>query len=392
MMAPGARGVPAADQVLANSDVGFACLAPGLLSCSGCTADDNGTGIMSLVGAGTGDYVAETTYRYVGNGLGDLTFVNPLPQQTSNRGYIFAAVVGVLVVALVAVLFWPLPTSSTTKMLTILSNERKVCEIWGDPNVKTFDGARPSFYGAGEFWIIKNSKVRIQGRYQPSRSTDDGLASVTKLMIGGPFLEDHVIEIDPMLGGKGIIQIDNKQILKYINFQHDLSGKDGGLATIRYDTRVGDETRAGELIDPSQSGKPLNVLHMNLPAGLAVKVFRWENHLDIKVEMASLPDGQDGSCGNFNGDPADDTTSAVFERIGARIAPNDLLFSRRSQVTLSPQMDTMLNTQCSAERKQLAADRCRATLLDITEQRSCMFDWCFGMNEQALQVAKTLDR
>merc|ERR1711957_559268 len=77
-----------------------------------------------------------------------------------------------------------------------------------------------------------------------------------------------------------------------------------------------------------------------------------------------------GSCGNFNGDASDDTTPAIFERVGARVEAGANLFSRRVPVEFTSQMDEL---RMDATAQQMSA---------------CLFDGCFGMNEHALQTAK----
>merc|ERR1719401_3018040 len=70
----------------------------------------------------------------------------------------------------------------------------RTCEFWGDPHILTFDGAKPSFYGNGEFWVVKSDTVWIQGRYLGTSWTH-GLAATNKLVVGGPFLKGHKIVV-----------------------------------------------------------------------------------------------------------------------------------------------------------------------------------------------------
>mmetsp|Transcript_83434 Transcript_83434/g.268976 ORF Transcript_83434/g.268976 Transcript_83434/m.268976 type:complete len:128 (-) Transcript_83434:146-529(-) len=114
----------------------------------------------------------------------------------------------------------------------------------------------------------------------------------------------------------------------------------------------------------------------------------------MTINMRPLAGGQDGSCGNFNNDPKDDTTQAIFDRIGARIAPGELLMRNRATMAISPQQVKMLQEQC-AEGSSLrleANQKCAADLFQgATEVQveACAFDYCFGMNEHALSTAKT---
>merc|ERR1712039_937382 len=75
----------------------------------------------------------------------------------------------------------------------------KVCTLWGDPHVITFDqvgtdkNQATSFYGDGDFYIVKSSTVIIQGRFMGTKYTE-GLAATNQIVVGGPFLHGHKIE------------------------------------------------------------------------------------------------------------------------------------------------------------------------------------------------------
>merc|ERR1712238_136747 len=47
--------------------------------------------------------------------------------------------------------------------------------------------------------------------------------------------------------------------------------------------------------------------------------------------MTPRTEGQDGSCGNFNNNPNDDSTSAINMRMGGRIPNGELLFHHQTQ-------------------------------------------------------------
>merc|ERR1719162_596071 len=195
------------------------CLGPCGASCGGgggggagcCGEGGNVNGAMAYVGSGGGDWTTETTYKYVGSGAGDLTIVGQKPRNLLWL-WILLGVLGIVL----AFLLWPTSATTTTMsplISTTPSPESKVCLFWGDPHLVSFDGARPSFYGAGEFWIVKNDDVHIQGRYMGTKFTF-GLAATQKVAIGGPFLKNHVIEIEPMehrYGGR--IMVDRQPVL-----------------------------------------------------------------------------------------------------------------------------------------------------------------------------------
>jgi hypothetical protein len=157
-----------------------------------------------------------------------------------------------------------------------------------------------------------------------------------------------------------------------------------GGATITYDNQ-------GELVDQAASKYPKNVVHLSLPEGIQMEVFRWGNWIDMRIQMAPLAGGQDGSCGNFNGLAADDTTVAILDRVGSRVGPGDCLFTRHLPIDFSRPMQAMLAT-CPSDQRNAARDKCilDVGLSDQSLVNACTFDRCFGANEHALQFAKTL--
>jgi len=254
---------------------------------------------------------------------------------------------------------------------------KRDCTFWGDPHVITFDGARPSFYGDGEYWIVKSDQVKIQGRYMGTKYTF-GLAATNKVVVSGPFIQGHKIEVPNVEDGS--IIIDGMPALATLGSTIQVGG-----ATITYDGN-------GELIDQSTSVWERKIVHMYLPGDIQMHVYRWSNYMDLKITMAPLAGGQDGSCGNFNGDPADDTTDAIFARIGARVAPGDLLFHRNAQLVFTPEMAQMLTNTCPQQTQNDGRAFCQQSLGMGASQinlMSCLFDYCFGMNEHALRTAKT---
>ena len=94
----------------------------------------------------------------------------------------------------------------------------------------------------------------------------------------------------------------------------------------------------------------------------------------------------------------DDTTPAIFSRIGARVSDADCLFTRHTEVHFSPPMQEMLRTKCPTEALSAAVEPCSAAVGEshhVNESPSkkalynaCLFDYCFGQVEHALQVAK----
>jgi len=323
---------------------------------------------MMYVGAQKGDWVTETTYRYVGSNKGDLMFAAPV-----QRNWLPCCLALLALLLLGLLLFFLIGFTTTT---TFAVGHIGTCLFWGDPHVLTFDGARPSFYGDGEYWIVHNDKVKIQGRYMGTKYTL-GLAATQKVAISGPFVDNHKIEVEPMEKAfGGAILVDGVEVLP--NF----GSLSVGGAIIKYDD-------SGELVDQATSKWQKHIVHMDLPEGISMTVYRWGNYLDLKINMPPME--TDGGCGNFNGNVDDDTTQAIFERVGARVPASDMLFSRGTSAEFTPEEKEMLQKYCSSVTVANAKLHCVKELpAGVSEEgiNACIFDQCFGMNEHALQTAK----
>jgi len=260
----------------------------------------------------------------------------------------------------------------------------KVCTLWGDPHIISFDqvgndkNQALSFYGDGDFWLVKSSTVQIQGRFLGTKYTE-GLAATNQIVVGGPFLNGHKIEVGTL--DSGVLTVDNVPVMS--GFPSFYAG--AGF-TLSYDAQ-------GEVADVVPEGNEKRIVHMALPLGVQVRVYQWKNYLDVQVEMSAQP-GQDGVCGNFNGNQADDTTQAVIQRIGARVRASEDLLTGKALIEFTPQMAKMLAAECAATTQASAQATCSASLGvpagDILV-KSCMFDECFGMNVRARSRAKTYE-
>mmetsp|Transcript_37717 Transcript_37717/g.75127 ORF Transcript_37717/g.75127 Transcript_37717/m.75127 type:complete len:354 (+) Transcript_37717:293-1354(+) len=351
---------------------------------------------MTNVGPGRGEYIVETNYKFVGPGSGNLSVISP---KEIFWGRIVCLILTILL--LLALLFLLLrPTSTTTtsttttRMVPVVLPATEApppetpipvpphgeCTYWGDPHIHTFDGGYPSFYGEGELWIVKCAAIWIQGRYRGTKYTK-GLAATNKVAVGGPFLKGHVIIVGNLEDGP--ITVDGSPVLK------DFPGTFhvGEIATITYNAE-------GKLVDHATSEWEKHIVHMELPMGVRVTVLRWSNYVDFRVAMQKQPD-QDGGCGNFNGDPSDDTTFAIYERIGARVEHGKLLFHHRAECTLTATEEKML-AMCPPEQFKKAQEVCPNMLGNFqhnsggTWMKCCALDVCFGANEHALRMATNL--
>jgi len=334
--------------------------------CAACGCTYTGATEMDFVGHGRGSYTTEITYRYVGGGSGDFTYIRP---KATFFGLVCCGCFAV--VAVIFLLFFFIKPGTTTTTLAPIGPPRP-CFIWGDPHVETFDHAFPSFYDEGEFWVVKSKMVSIQGRYLATPFTH-GLSSMHAIAIGGPFLAGHTIIVGPMENGQ--ILVDGRPAL----YNFPSSESVAGMATLRYDA-------IGEVVDSAMRGMERHIVHMELPLGVQVQVMRWANHINVKIVMAPRVGGQDGHCGNHNGDPADDSAEAIEARIGGPVPPDECLFHHTTPVRPSPRHSLDECRMQDPVKYQLALRTCQAQEESLgynQVQKDCVFDVCFAGEQYA---------
>jgi len=256
----------------------------------------------------------------------------------------------------------------------------KMCTLWGDPHVISFDqmdtdkSKAYSFYGDGDFWLVKSSTVSIQARFEGTKYTE-GLAATNRIVVGGAFLHGHKIEVGTL--DSGILTVDGQKVIAGFPGAYHQAGW-----SVTYDGQ-------GAVPDVIPEGNEKRVVHMDLPLGVKVTVFQWSNYMDVQIEMSKQP-GQDGVCGNFNDNQGDDTTQAIMARIGARVRPGEGLLSGAALIEWTPQMNQMMQVECSATTRAAGQAKCTQYLGAAGNAvNSCTFDYCFGMNVRARKHAKT---
>jgi hypothetical protein len=240
-----------------------------------------------------------------------------------------------------------------------------ICRIYGDPHVQTFDGQHASFYSVGEYWIVKSSTVQIQGRYLPTPVTN-GLAVNKEIIIGGPFLQDHKLRISA-LGAS----YDGTPII---------TGFPDSWENANPSIKVTTDS-SGELLQQGRAGKAMHVVHVSLPLGVELQINRWNepgegDYLNTKITMSAQPN-QDGHCGNFNGNPADDTRPMIRSRIGTTgVPPGELLFPE-PKTPVAPANRPDLNN-CPPDQTEHAKTVCERKSHNGIASKECMIDVCFG--------------
>lgn len=227
----------------------------------------------------------------------------------------------------------------------------------------TFDNKRVDFYTQGQYWIVKSNTVHIQGLYKPTHATS-GLSVMKQIAIGGPFLQNHKIII-----GTHTALYDGTPILAAFPSEYKT-----GLVHISYNA-------VGETMQEGRAGKAMHVVHMQFPSNVNVQVNRWMeptegDYINAKITMPPQP-GQDGHCGNYNGNAADDDRMQIRARVGTTgVAAGDLLFPGGKIPVVQGNRPDINN--CEASKLDSAKTACKAHEHKFIPSMGCLIDYCFG--------------
>merc|ERR1719343_1009795 len=324
--------------------------------------------MMSYVGVG--DYVQETTYKYVGYGAGTHTVI-PIVAPGFNWCYCCP----LLLLPLLLLLLIPSNPTTQPPILTTTGappeGPKGYCTVYGDPHVVTFDGSHEDYYTPGEYWIVKSQTVFIQGSYGALPMTN-GLGVVKAIAIGGPFLKGHKLLIRTLDLGPNMCTYDGHPVLT--GFPSTFKSNDG-LVDIQYNGQ-------GGIIQYGRGGKAMHVLHITLPLGITLQINQWNQpgegpYMNVKIYMPMQP-GQDGHCGNGNGNVADDKRTAVRARVGKTGVPSgpDFLFPW-GKTPINPGNRPDMN-DCPPGTMKKAEDICKKKEKTFFPSPACLIDICFG--------------
>jgi len=301
----------------------------------------------------------ETTYKYVGAG-GEFAYVAP----TRSLVCFWVGGAGALLLLLALVLLFtnmPLTTTTTPKAVGPTGS----CLLWGDPHVHTFDGAFVNFYEEGEWWLVKSPEIHIQGRFQATPYTK-GLAAMSAVAVGGPSMQGHSVVVGAMEGGA--ILIDGQVACESFPSVCGI-----GEVAISYNGE-------GKLVDSAQSHLVKHIVHIDAPLGVHLQVMRWANHINAHITMPPHADGQDGACGNFNNNPADDTNEFIEARAG-RVPMDECIFHHMTPPKAAPAVTCPKDREAAARRQCLAEQPgAQGALL-----AACVYDVCVAGPRYAAQ-------
>jgi len=277
---------------------------------------------------------------------------------------------------------------SKFRIETSLRPVTSTCTIWGDPHIDVFDNGlfgtkktEPvSIYSSGDFWLVKNKDVKIQGRYGTTIYTTDARSSLLAMAIGGPFLKNKTLIIEQIDGGKVIW--DGEEILKSFPSEFVLDG----FMSLFF--REGTDH-----IDTVLKGYPIKMIRALMPRNVMLTVHRWPKHIDAIIRMPPQKGGQDGHCGNFDFNATDDTQEFIQVRTGAPVPIDELLFPSDPPdmgsgiLAHDAQVKALSLSDCPPDVKAKAKRSCRKAGLEKRVFKSCVFDVCFGGKEFAAEDA-----
>merc|ERR1712083_192528 len=115
--------------------------------------------------------------------------------------------------------------------------------------------------------------------------------------------------------------------------------------------------------------------------GVEVQINRWTersegNYINAKITMSAQPQ-QDGHCGNFNGNPADDDRLQIRQRIGKTGVAEGELFFPLPKTAINPGNRPDIS-DCAQPKLEDAKTRCKAKEHKFIPSHSCLVDVCFG--------------
>lgn len=243
-------------------------------------------------------------------------------------------------------------TPMTTTTTTCVRDESGVCVVYQDPHIDGFDnpsqgpfltrvttfdsivgvqhkmslvgtrdtsawysGGSPSLdvnvYDIGDFWLVKNELVHIQGRYNTSVEFGGSRSGLSAVAIGGNVLGGGKILVEPKNGAVVAFGDRVLPVQEYIK-----------------DTPAGQVSARTYYNAYTEGGVAASGIDIALPAKIFLQIRRYNTHLDAKITMPHSAGVTDGQCGNFNGDPHDDSLEEVENRMANKISPEELLFAK----------------------------------------------------------------
>mmetsp|Transcript_90738 Transcript_90738/g.158530 ORF Transcript_90738/g.158530 Transcript_90738/m.158530 type:complete len:524 (-) Transcript_90738:194-1765(-) len=191
----------------------------------------------------------------------------------------------------------PYNESEPLDALDFAGDVTRSCRLHNDPHIDTFDRVRVSFFSVGNYWVVKSNELWIQSRFAPRGLIVPGRSFVKKVAIGGPLLEGNTMMIEETLG-----YFWNEQFINVI------SGT--GISFMNGRVNVSYLHRSAMYVQ-----LPFGIQIMCIKRGASFPSTGW---LQLKIKMRQLS-GQDGFCGNNDGDRSNEVVADMIATWGQKI-------------------------------------------------------------------------
>lgn len=300
--------------------------------------------------------------------------------------------------------------STTSTTTTLDCTTCGLCFAFGDPHFIGFDGAEAMFRETMNFWLVHSDKVHIQGMSISKYGMQRGIA------IGGPFLKGH--NLVAFLEGKADVSaLGNAFPIKVAWDGKEVLTKDGDVVKQQGICELHRYPPQTMLLDDEETDK-LDGNHQwwhkdfkNRWKTSVHSVYRFKCAENVEIFLAShqnleviikMPkqEGQAGYCGNFNGNPRDDSkqsegsyAKAIGEMLEAPKESEDLFkaFGKIDDLEFKPNWKTSSMIQplapetCPEELKAKAEHFCHQ-IPEKSLHTGCVYDIC-TTNQTSASIA-----
>lgn len=223
---------------------------------------------------------------------------------------------------------------------TDCDNTTGTCTLMEDPHITVFDQAQISLLDGrsnsvadafgnesigdnigdnvgdtiGDKWLVKTSRVSIQGRFLPGTENPERAVFLKAIAIGGSFLGGGVLVVGPL---EDNITFNGNPILESQTSNFRADGDDYSVKA----ERTVDASLVGNLSQQNPG------VVLNLPLNINLIINRLKDHVNVAITMSKQSGGQDGLCGNFNGLGTDDSLEFTSSRLNLTVPEEETLFA-----------------------------------------------------------------
>jgi len=162
----------------------------------------------------------------------------------------------------------------------------------------------------GDMWLVKSGKVSIQARYVRDDTLPEDNLFVGAVAVGGEFMNGNKLIIGALDDN---VTYNGNEILGAQESKFEVSG------LIKAERHV--QARLVQNTDSINPG-----IDVELPEGVKLLINRQGHYINVQIKMPPAEGGQDGFCGNFNGNGDDDSLEFIEAR-NPRVAESDSLFA-----------------------------------------------------------------